>query len=879
MTFDYLTQMKAYPTPPTDKSLVHLVQYHSDKPGGGGQFYWDPASVETANDGTIIKAEAFTTGRWKRLLDGEPINVKWFGATGEGVPYVDKDNNNVIVYDSTFINKAISAGYRDLYFPRGTYLFEDTAAIGSNLAGINLIGENRENTVLKKKGSSPTAIINGGGSNITIKGLSFTAPCSTVTNGLIEITSGDNIVIKDCSLTDAMRAFWLRCAPNSSISNVIFSENIIDKVKDGIIVGNIDVTITGDIISNIRITNNRITNGKGTDENTGGDGIKTVKKCTHLVISNNYIKGFVRDAIDLFASGDRVIISSNHLLNSGVKAMDIKANVSQFPVENWGNGGKNLIICDNIIEANATGISIARNVSQQTDFNYGIDVSHNQFLNNTQTSIQAYGKHINISNNFFKDNGTSTAGAYHCIQCGDNTLARTLENAIISENMFVNNGNKVVTNASYAIYVSFGSSNCGLFGNTVVNDSVEKIQRYGIYINDQTKGIKLRNNTIKDLDGANYTFINGAEIDNDLVAGSKDGFTLQNITATGNKTDRGIDHVFKTNANGLREILQPGDAFFLDNSSSVTGAVKITLPFGWNNTIMSVRLSGNNYNQGTGQHFDITVTGMNTSAGSGWTSGSAKVTGRNPFSSLVRLAYDGQNCCILIGDITTQWSRPKIWVQSVMTSYTGGAATWDAGWTSALLTNLTGITSIITPSLENYVPAAANGLATLDASGKIPAGQLPAATGGALLLEEFYTAQPVMAAKTNTPASLYSYLLPENILSGNGEKIIAEFAGKVASNANTKKISITVGNTLIGPFTPGTGDWLLKLLIIRTGPDSLQLRSHLEGNAVTLTTITGIDLSAPVRLELSNASEANNHGDITTCMGTIAWKAAGATTS
>lgn len=57
---------------------VFVDGYTSSGDGGGGEFYWDATSTETDNGGTIIKATAITTGRWKRKLEG-PVNAMWFG--------------------------------------------------------------------------------------------------------------------------------------------------------------------------------------------------------------------------------------------------------------------------------------------------------------------------------------------------------------------------------------------------------------------------------------------------------------------------------------------------------------------------------------------------------------------------------------------------------------------------------------------------------------------------------------------------------------------------------------------------------------------------------------------------------------------------------
>jgi len=68
---------------PAVNSSINLLGYHARGDGGGGVFYWDATSTATDNGGTIIKA-APTTGRWIRVYSGA-VNVKWFGATGDGV--------------------------------------------------------------------------------------------------------------------------------------------------------------------------------------------------------------------------------------------------------------------------------------------------------------------------------------------------------------------------------------------------------------------------------------------------------------------------------------------------------------------------------------------------------------------------------------------------------------------------------------------------------------------------------------------------------------------------------------------------------------------------------------------------------------------------
>ena len=70
----------------TISSTVYVTGYHTAGDGAFGSniFYWDETSVEDDNGGTIIKLTSITTGRYK-LKFSEAVNVKWFGAKGDGV--------------------------------------------------------------------------------------------------------------------------------------------------------------------------------------------------------------------------------------------------------------------------------------------------------------------------------------------------------------------------------------------------------------------------------------------------------------------------------------------------------------------------------------------------------------------------------------------------------------------------------------------------------------------------------------------------------------------------------------------------------------------------------------------------------------------------
>jgi hypothetical protein len=122
--------------------------------GGGGMFYWDTSSssgdngVTPTQPGTIIVPTGSTSGRWVRIYSG-PIDVRWFGARGQGTD----------VDDAPAINKAISvagASRAAVFIPRGIYRLD--AALNMS-AFVRLHGEGEAATFLEKAGTSAETIV------------------------------------------------------------------------------------------------------------------------------------------------------------------------------------------------------------------------------------------------------------------------------------------------------------------------------------------------------------------------------------------------------------------------------------------------------------------------------------------------------------------------------------------------------------------------------------------------------------------------------------------------------------------------------------------------------------------------------------------------
>lgn len=127
---------------PQQDTFASVAGYYTSGDGGGGIFYWDGASSELNNGGTIIIPDSNpTTGRWKRIFTDNNINVKWFGAKGDGT-------NDDTAEIQAAINSLPTRG-GTVYMPGGVYSITSGIVIGdgnggtsySSKNGIKVIGE------------------------------------------------------------------------------------------------------------------------------------------------------------------------------------------------------------------------------------------------------------------------------------------------------------------------------------------------------------------------------------------------------------------------------------------------------------------------------------------------------------------------------------------------------------------------------------------------------------------------------------------------------------------------------------------------------------------------------------------------------------------
>jgi hypothetical protein len=101
---------------------------------GGGLFYWTEESLNIDN---LLTFPAATGGTWVRVIEsGQPFDIRWSGAYGNGLNDDTKAMQNAFNMMQTTINGSLPASFPDLYakigntifFPAGSYSVDTYSA-------------------------------------------------------------------------------------------------------------------------------------------------------------------------------------------------------------------------------------------------------------------------------------------------------------------------------------------------------------------------------------------------------------------------------------------------------------------------------------------------------------------------------------------------------------------------------------------------------------------------------------------------------------------------------------------------------------------------------------------------------------------------------
>ncbi len=156
---------------------------------------------------------------------------------------------------------------------------------------------------------------------------------------------------------------------------------------------------------------------------------------------------------------------------------------------------------------------------------------------------------------------------------------------------------------------------------------------------------------------------------------------------------------FAQNSDGIR-ITSPDGAAFATNTSAITGAIKIQLPQYRSSTMM--RMTVKIYQYTTDKSYTIELGGYNYSAGN-WLNTFADISTRLGDNLTVRFGHDGTYNCIWIGETTSNWSYPQVFV----TEFQGGFNNcnidqWDDGWDVSFVTSFN---TVETTANSAYTPS------------------------------------------------------------------------------------------------------------------------------------------------------------------------------
>lgn len=152
-----------------------------------------------------------------------------------------------------------------------------------------------------------------------------------------------------------------------------------------------------------------------------------------------------------------------------------------------------------------------------------------------------------------------------------------------------------------------------------------------------------------------------------------------------------------------------GTDTIMDNqSSSITGTLKIRLPVTWTNTMGVYKIMLYEYN-GRGSS-EITVSFYNYSSSQSYYNYSYQLNGA--FEGAVRIAHDGSGCCILLGDTSYNWNYIKVYVYQVFNGQNVPSNYVDQPYNISIITSEAGlskVTSIPKTSMNrhdaNYIRA------------------------------------------------------------------------------------------------------------------------------------------------------------------------------
>jgi hypothetical protein len=580
---------------------IQLLGFHTKGDGGGGVFYWDATKDKSEhNGGTIIDPSiaglvanweytqnlyfspaAIGQGCWVREYSGA-VDVKWFGAKGDGV-----------ADDTNSIQKTLNTA-KTSYIPSGNYNIKgNTLEVDSDktIYGDGDLSKIISDSSLRDGTPNDEMIRNSdqvnGNSNILIKNLWIFGDRSNSTNQYngIDFVKCKDIKIHNVTFEDHGTGLWLVGGSDIDVRDCTFLRTIAnkaglvtdlsEKVTRLSIIGcffngaeNEAIDING-AVEGLLITSNTFFNNHIGNDDSGATGNEEVidigdgytNSITDVVIADNLfsLNSVTKSAIWLKQGTKRATITGNVIRNGKdgagstyTNALIMLSRVSNVVVSNnhISEGDCGICVTDDDGHSESEGIIITNNHIQEMRYD-GITIDATSaravnISNNILYGVTATGEGISVtaaknirlvSNEVYDfDSDAISVGAgslYPTItsntlrNCGGSGVVMNAANFNISENTIIScAGNGVSTNNEDGLIKNCIIESC----STGVVIGANRNQVSGCHIRSNNIGVDIPSGRIDLIILGNYVKGNTtAEINNQGNAGGS-SVVVNNIT-------------------------------------------------------------------------------------------------------------------------------------------------------------------------------------------------------------------------------------------------------------------------------------------------------------------------------------------------------------
>ena len=442
---------------------------------------------------------------YNRLIAGAPVNVKDFGAVGDGV-----------ANDTAAIQAALDSGAKKIKIPSGDYLVGSTISITSpvEIEGSGRVFSNNQITIFRVLSSNVSI------KNIEIEGAGNSS--YNTLNRLIEVLGTDNgaataptrltnIKIKDCKLHSVGRCGIYAQYIESSI---ISDNHISDAGYAGIeIKSSIELNISSNFISDISPGTSGNSYGIYLSQTNSADTTRH-PTCKRIKVIGNTVKNVEWEGLDCHG-GEDILFLNNIVDNCGDTNAAIAIIHADDEVSTPIEGTLNVkIIGNSVINAQEFGIALSAGSSTVKHRNVVISGNTLENCGITSTSNRYGGVKIGAGLNVTVSNNTFD----YCAPIGLVIENEYADNIAVTGNIF----NRIVSNTyttPSAIYIDRGAtalSNLIVEGNTLALASTGETYEsvYGLRVNFTDTGtVKIGKNNF-DAAGIRYSLasaiLNGA---------------------------------------------------------------------------------------------------------------------------------------------------------------------------------------------------------------------------------------------------------------------------------------------------------------------------------------------------------------------------------